>query len=27
VVERSITYLNDIKLDSLKGFGEKRYSS
>ena len=27
MVERSITYLNDIKLDSLKGFGEKRYSS
>jgi ATP-dependent DNA helicase RecG len=27
VVERSITYLNNIKLDSLKGFGEKRYSS
>ena len=27
MVERSITYLNNIKLDSLKGFGEKRYSS
>ena len=27
VVERSVTYLNNIKLDSLKGFGEKRYSS
>ena len=25
--EISITYLNNIKLDSLKGFGEKRYSS
>ena len=27
MVERSITYLNNIKLDSLKGFGEKRYTS
>ena len=27
MVERSVTYLNNIKLDSLKGFGEKRYSS
>ena len=27
VVERSFKYLNTIKLDSLKGFGEKRYSS
>ena len=27
MVERSFKYLNTIKLDSLKGFGEKRYSS
>ena len=27
MVERSFKYLNTIKLDSLKGFGEKRYAS
>ena len=27
VVERSLSYLDNIKLDSLKGFGEKRYSN
>ena len=27
MVERSLNYLDNIKLDSLKGFGEKRYSN
>ena len=27
MVERSLTYLDSIKLNSLKGFGEKRYST
>ncbi len=27
MVERSLSYLDNIKLDSLKGFGEKRYSN
>jgi len=27
VVERNLNYLDNIKLDSLKGFGEKRYSN
>ena len=27
MVERSLNYLDNIKLDSLKGLGEKRYSN